>query len=115
GARQDPAGVVLGIRALPCCAPLCEARSDVPPQSGQKGQCDLSQRGGREVMAYDGTRVSISDSQSGIRRMVYAHKGTGVSFVSQPPREGFEALITLNNEAYHIRVMATCKKVSERD
>jgi len=47
--------------------------------------------------------------------MVYAHKGTGVSFVSQPPREGFEALITLNNEAYHIRVMATCKKVSERD
>lgn len=41
--------------------------------------------------------------------MIYAHKGTGVSFVSQPPREGFEAMMTINDTPYHVRVMATCK------
>ena len=47
--------------------------------------------------------------------MIYAHKGTGVSFVSQPPREGFEALVTLNDIGYHICVMATTKKVQNRE
>jgi hypothetical protein len=66
-------------------------------------------------VSYDKTRVPIAQSQSDIRRMIYAHKGTGVSFVSQPPREGFEALVTLAEIGYHIRVMATCKKVSDRE
>jgi len=65
-------------------------------------------------MSYEGTRVSVSDSQSGIRKLVYAHKGTGISFTSRPPREGFEALVTLGEHPYHIRVMATAKKVSDR-
>lgn len=42
-------------------------------------------------MAYDTTVVPMAKSQEGIRKMIYAHKGTGVSFISQPPREGFEA------------------------
>ena len=66
-------------------------------------------------MSYEGTRVSLSDSQNGIRKLVYAHKGTGVSFLSQPPREGFEALVSLQEISYHIRVMATCKKTSDRE
>lgn len=66
-------------------------------------------------MAYAGTKVPMSQSQQEIRRMIYAHKGTGVSFVSQPPREGFEALVTLNEVGYHIRVMATAKKVQDRE
>ena len=66
-------------------------------------------------MAYDSTRVSIADSQNAIRKMIYAHKGTGVNFMSRPPKEGFEALVTMADQAYHIRVMATCKKTSERE
>ncbi len=60
-------------------------------------------------MSYEDTRVSVADSQGGIRKIVYAHKGTGISFVSQPPREGFEALVTMKDQSYHIRVMATCQ------
>lgn len=60
-------------------------------------------------MSYESTKVPISDSQSAIRRLIYGHRGTGVSFISQPPREGFEALVTLQDQTYHIRVMATCK------
>jgi hypothetical protein len=60
-------------------------------------------------MAYAGTEVPMSRSQEAIRKLVMSHKGTAVLFVSQPPKEGFEALVTIQNEAYHIRVMATCK------
>lgn len=65
-------------------------------------------------MAYEGTEVPVSRSQEEIRRMIRAHVGTGISFVSQPPKEGFEALVTLNEIGYHIRVMATAKEVSPR-
>jgi hypothetical protein len=57
----------------------------------------------------------VSDSQQAIRKVVYAHKGTGVSFISQPPREGFEALVTLKDIPYHIRIMATCQKAANRE
>lgn len=63
-------------------------------------------------MAYENTEVSISKSQDQIRQMVYAHRGTGLMLVSKPPQEGFEAFITIEAMAYHIRVMATCKNVS---
>ncbi len=66
-------------------------------------------------MAYERTDVPISDSQSGIRKLVYAHKGTGISFISQPPREGFEALVTMNDIGYHIRVMATAQEGRNRE
>jgi hypothetical protein len=59
--------------------------------------------------------VPVTDSQSAIRKLVYSHKGTGINFMSQPPREGFEALVTMQDQAYHIRIMATCKKVHDRE
>lgn len=62
-------------------------------------------------MSYSETKVPASQSQEAIRRLIYAHKGTGVSFMSHPPREGFEALVTLGDEPYHIRVMATCTEI----
>jgi hypothetical protein len=65
-------------------------------------------------MNYHDTKVRVMQSQADIRKLVYAHKGTGVSFMSRPPREGFEALVTMGSQGYHIRVMATCKTVSER-
>lgn len=61
-------------------------------------------------MAYESTSVPIAHSQEAIRKLVYSHKGTGVSFTSRPPKEGFEALVTLQDVAYHIRVMATCRE-----
>jgi hypothetical protein len=61
-------------------------------------------------LAYEKTDVPISRSQEEIRRLVMNHKGTGINFMSQPPREGFEALVTIQGTAYHIRVMATCSK-----
>lgn len=66
-------------------------------------------------MAYESTEVAVSKSQEGIRRVVYDHKGTGVSFTSRPPKEGFEALVTMQEQAYHIRVMATAKEAKNRE
>ena len=66
-------------------------------------------------MAYDDTKVAVSKSQDAIRRLIYAHKGTGLMLVSQPPKEGFEAFITIGKQPYHIRVMATCKTVASHD
>lgn len=62
-------------------------------------------------MAYDSTKVPISQSQEAIRKLIYSHRGTGVSLMSQPPREGFEALVSIQDLPYRIRVMATCAKV----
>ncbi len=62
-------------------------------------------------MSYDSTKVPISQSQEAIRRLIYTHRGTGVSLISQPPREGFEALVTIMELPYRIRVMATCAKI----
>jgi hypothetical protein len=65
-------------------------------------------------MAYEDTEVPISRSQEQIRRMIYDHKGTGVMFISQPPMEGFEALVTMQAKAYHIRVLAHCRDKDKR-
>lgn len=63
-------------------------------------------------MAYETTEVAVSKSQDAIRKLIYAHKGTGLMLVSRPPQEGFEAMITLDTP-YHIRVMATCRDQSK--
>lgn len=66
-------------------------------------------------MSYEDTEVPVSKSQDGIRKLVFGHKGTGVIFISRPPREGFEALVTMAEIAYHIRVMATAKDAKNRE
>ena len=60
-------------------------------------------------MAYETTVVAVGKSQDAIRRLIYAHRGTGLMLLSQPPREGFEAMIELAEQSYHIRVMATAR------
>lgn len=60
-------------------------------------------------MAYESTEVPVSRSQEAIRKIMYGHKGTGVMLLSHPPREGFEALVTIGELPYHIRIMTTCK------
>jgi hypothetical protein len=66
-------------------------------------------RDGQIQMPYETTEVPVSRSQEGIRKMIYAHKGTGVNLISHPPREGFEAMVTIEKISYHIRIMATCR------
>ena len=61
-------------------------------------------------MAYEGTEVSVSKSQDQIRKLVYAHNGSGLMLISRPPHEGIEAFIELDGTSYHVRVMAVCKK-----
>lgn len=63
-------------------------------------------------MAYDQTEVVVSKSQDSIRKLIYNHKGTGLILLSQPPREGFEAMVTIADVSYQIRVMAHCKDVT---
>lgn len=63
-------------------------------------------------MAYESTEVAVSKSQDAIRKLVYSHRGTGVMLISRPPREGFEAFVTISDVDYHVRIMATCKDVS---
>jgi hypothetical protein len=58
-------------------------------------------------MAYETTRVSVPQSQADIRKMLIAHGGTAVAFVSQPPTEGFETMIPIDGVTYKIRVSAT--------
>lgn len=61
-----------------------------------------------ELMSDGELKVSKGDSQSQheIRRMVYSHHGTGVSFISQPPREGFEALVPHAPNCFHTNAQA---------
>lgn len=60
-------------------------------------------------MAYEGTEVQVSKSQDQIRRLIYAHKGSGLMLVHEGLTQGFEAKITLEQNLYHIRVMAHAK------
>lgn len=67
-------------------------------------------------MGYDKTVVAVAKSQDGIRRMIYAHRGTGISFISHPPREGLEAMMVINETPYLVRIMATCRpKVFDKE
>ncbi len=64
-------------------------------------------------MAYENTEVEVSKSQDSIRKLIYAHKGTGLMLISRPPQEGFEAFIEIEKTPYHVRIMATCKDASK--
>jgi len=64
-------------------------------------------------MAYESTEVAVYKSQGGIRKLIDAHRGTGLVLISQPPREGFETMVSIENQAYRVRVMATCKDVKK--
>jgi hypothetical protein len=60
-------------------------------------------------MAYENTLVAVSKSQEQIRRMILDNGGTGIAFVSQPPMEGFEAMIEIDGATYKIRISAEVK------
>lgn len=63
-----------------------------------------------EQMAYNKTTVAVSKSQGAIRKLVLNNNGEAVAFFSQPPREGFEALILIDDKTYQIRIVAMCRE-----
>lgn len=58
-------------------------------------------------MAYDKTSVSVSKSQDGIRKLIMARKGSKIAFISDPPREGFQAEVLIDKLPYQIRIFGT--------
>lgn len=61
-------------------------------------------------MAYEGTEVSVSRSQEGIRKLIMARKGSKIAFISDPPREGFQAVVMIDELPYTIRLMGEMRE-----
>jgi hypothetical protein len=60
-------------------------------------------------MAYESTGVPIARSQEGIRQLVMRRGGGKLAFISDPPREGFEAIVVIETQPYRIRLLGECK------
>lgn len=65
-------------------------------------------------MAYEGTEVPVSRSQEHIKKLVMGNGGSGVMFWSKPPFEGFEAFVSFDGVAYHVRIQAEVKPNRKR-
>ena len=57
-------------------------------------------------MSYESTSVSISKSQDELRKLLLRHEGSSVAFVSEPEKEGFQAMVPIDGKLYHVRIMA---------
>lgn len=55
---------------------------------------------------YADTDVPVARSQQAIRELILRNGGTAVAFVSQPPVEGFEAMVEIEGKSYRIRITA---------
>lgn len=62
-------------------------------------------------MAYEDTEVPVERSQGKIRDLLLKNGATGVAFIMQtdPPAEGFEAMVTIDEKPYRIRIVANCR------
>lgn len=60
-------------------------------------------------MAYEQTQVAVPKSQDKIRQMLLRHKGGSVAFISDPPLEGFQALVPIDGKTYSVKIMARCR------
>ena len=60
-------------------------------------------------MAYEKTAVPVIKSQTQIRRLIMARKGSKIAFITEPPREGFAAVVELEAIPYQIRISATVR------
>ncbi len=60
-------------------------------------------------MAYENTAVPVARSQEGIRKLIMSRQGSKVAFISDPPTEGFEAVVVIDGQPYRIRIMGVCQ------
>ena len=70
-------------------------------------------------MSYEKTEVPVVRSQDGIRKLVMAHNGFGIAFLtdrSQDPhedwREGFQAKVIINKQPTVVQIMCKMKRPS---
>lgn len=63
-------------------------------------------------MAYESTAVSVDKSQAGIRKLIMARKGSKIAFISDPPREGFQAEVQIDSLPYTIRIFGEVKRIN---
>jgi hypothetical protein len=62
------------------------------------------------LMAYEGTQVAVPKSQDKIRQMLMRHKGGSVAFISDPPLEGFQAIVQIDGKSYSVKIMAKVRE-----
>jgi hypothetical protein len=55
-------------------------------------------------MAYEATEVPVVRSQDGIRKLIMQRKGSKIAFISDPPREGFQAVVEIDGLPYLFRI-----------
>ncbi len=60
-------------------------------------------------MAYENTAVAVAKSQQKLREILLRNKGGRVAFLSDPPVEGFTAVVPIDGKEYTVQVMARCK------
>ena len=65
-------------------------------------------------MAYESTEVPVSRSQEGIRKLIMSRKGGKVAFISDPPREGFSAIVEIDGLPYQIRIFGVCRQAPQQ-
>jgi len=61
-------------------------------------------------MSYENTEVPVTRSQEGIRKLIMERKGGKVAFISDPPKEGFSAIVEIDGLPYQIRIFGVCKE-----
>ena len=61
-------------------------------------------------MAYEQTQVAVPKSQDKIRQMLVRHKGGSVAFISDPPLEGFQAIVPIDGKSYSVKIMARVRE-----
>jgi hypothetical protein len=65
-------------------------------------------------MAYEATEVPVARSQQKLRELLLRNGATGIAIVSQPPQEGFQAMVKIDQATYTIRISAICKSTSSQ-
>ena len=65
------------------------------------------------IMAYDKTEVPVVRSQEGIRKLIMGRKGSKIAFISDPPREGFQAIVQIDGLPYQVRIFGELRAAPE--
>ena len=49
-------------------------------------------------MPYEKTHVPVVQSQEGLRKLILKVKGSALAIISQPPSEGFQAVVPIEGK-----------------
>lgn len=66
-------------------------------------------------MSYEATSVSVAKSQDELRKLLLRHAGSSVAFISEPEREGFQAMVPIDGKLYHVKIMAAMRDIKPKN